>query len=100
MAFQPGNKANPNGRPKGSKNLVSDKLKRFLSEVVFKDIDLLKADFRKLTPAQRLMLVEKMSRFVMPALGATSIDMNKIEPEKFTSEQMSMLIDNINLKVV
>ena len=99
MAFQPGNKASQ-GRPRGSKNLVSDKMKKFLSECVFKDMELLKADWRKLTPSQRLTLVEKFSRYVMPALGQTSIDINKIDPEKFNEDQMPMLIDNINLKAV
>ena len=100
MGFQPGHVANPKGRPKGSKNLTSAKVKKFLDQVVYGDMDLLKTDWRKLTSVQRVTLAEKFSKYVIPALGQSSIDVTKIDPAKFSDEQMSLVLDNINMKVV
>jgi hypothetical protein len=70
---KPGEVRNPNGRGKGTKNKTTIEMKEFISAVLSENLDRMRDDFDKVSPATRLMLWEKYAKYVLPTLSQTNI---------------------------
>lgn len=56
---------NPNGRPKGKPNKISTDLKAFITEIIEQNRETIKSDLQALEPYQRLVIIDRMMRFVI-----------------------------------
>lgn len=60
-----GNTNNPNGRPTGKPNKVTTDLKSFITEIIEQNREAIKRDLLTLEPYQRLIIIERLMRFVV-----------------------------------
>jgi len=71
---------NPNGRPAGTPNKVTTDLKAFITEIIEQSREAIKSDLLTLEPYQRLIILERLMRFVVaPEKTTQSIE---ILPER------------------
>jgi hypothetical protein len=66
MAPKKGTTNNPKGRPKGSRNKVSDDYRAAVDKLFNKNWPTLEADINKLSSKDRVAFFEKMLSYVMP----------------------------------
>lgn len=74
MAFQKGNRANPNGRPKGAKNKATATLKEALAEIVENNVETLQNDLDEMKPAERARVLLALIEYVLPKAKAAADD--------------------------
>ena len=74
MKYQKGQSGNLNGRPRGSENLATGRVRSLWQDLMTENIDQLKEDFKTLKPKERLELAVKMSGFILPRLQSIEID--------------------------
>ena len=74
--FKPGESGNPNGRPKGSKNRTTAEIREHIQTVLDGQYEQLEADLISMKPFQRVMMIEKLTKFFLPALQKNDNDTN------------------------
>lgn len=86
MAFKPGQSGNPGGRPKGSKNRADQELKQWLQMLVDGQRTQFEKDLKKVNPAQRLAILERLMSFLIPKQQSLSTeDRLRIEYDQILS---------------
>ena len=75
-SFKPGESGNPNGRPKGAKNRTTEEIRQHIQSVLDGQYEKLESDLDSMSPFQRTMMVEKLTKFFLPALAKTENDTN------------------------
>ncbi len=71
--FKPGKSGNLNGRPKGSPNVSTGRIRALWQDLMTENMDQLREDFQTLKPKERLELAVKMSHFLLPKLQSIEI---------------------------
>ena len=74
--FKPGESGNPNGRPKGTKNRTTTEIRNHIQTVLDGQYEKLESDLNGMNPFQRVMMVEKLTKFFLPALAKNDNDTN------------------------
>lgn len=69
--FQPGNLANPNGRPKGSPNKINARVKNLIEKFYFDNEESMQADFDSLDAKDRWAVRLRMLPFLTPTMMAS-----------------------------
>jgi len=80
------------GRPAGVPNKVTQDLRAWITELIDENRDTLKNDFKALKPRDRLFLTEKLFRYIIPTLQATSLT---TDLEKLSDEDLDRVINEI-----
>lgn len=90
--FKKGQSGNPQGRPKGSKNMTTNEVKNLVLSVMKKDFSHMRIsqDLNKLNADQRLNFFLRLVRLVLPKEQEFKIDY-----EKLTPEQLDLIINEI-----
>lgn len=88
MGLPKGKTNNVNGRPKGSKNKSTQELKEMVNTFISNNADQFQADFKKLDPKDRVMLYEKMLKYVLP----TQQKMEIYPPVESQMERITLVI--------
>jgi len=73
MTFKAGQIANPNGRPKGSQDKVSQQIREMFKDLLKSNIPKIKKDLEMMTPKERVDCLIKMSNFILPKLQTIAI---------------------------
>lgn len=96
--FQPGQVANPNGRPKGSLNKLNSQMREIMYEFFEGNLDTMQADFEAMEPKDRMAFRAKMFQFYMPTMTASKIEktINHTGYEHMTTEKLAQLVFTIN----
>lgn len=81
---------NPNGRPKGARNKVTNDLKGWINKIIERNTDTFESDLRALEPKDRLQLLEKMFQYIIPRMQSVSVEA-QIKAEY---EELRILLDN------
>lgn len=71
------------GKPLGAKNKVTTDMRQWLSNFIDSKRNQLEKDWKALEPRERIIMFEKMLRYTLPTLSATSLttDFNKMSDE-------------------
>ena len=83
MPFKKGQSGNPNGRPKGSKNLTTEQIRdafQALIESSLPDIQKWLKQVAKDNPEKALSIVERYSDFILPKLQRTELSGGEDKP--------------------
>jgi len=92
MGLTKGMTNNPNGRPIGSTNKATADLRRWVSEFVEDQREQIVKDWKALEPKDRIVMFEKLLRFVLPTLQASTL---KNEFEQLTDDQLDYIIEEL-----
>jgi hypothetical protein len=74
MPFKKGKSGNTLGRPIGAKG--KNNLREFITDFLEENKDRIKIDFELLEPKDRIVLFEKLLKYSLPTLQATSLSTN------------------------
>lgn len=85
MAQPKGSTGNPNGRPKGALNKTTKTLKEWITTFIDENKEQIESDWLSLEPKERVVLFEKMLRYVIP----TQV---KAEIEEKPQQQLELII--------
>jgi hypothetical protein len=86
MAFQKGKVANPNGRPKNSKNKVTKATRELFQMLIDNNLERLLAEVAKSDPKAAVEILVKMSEFVLPKLS-------RVQQEVDETQRITPVID-------
>ena len=65
---------NPNGRPKGKPNKVTTDVKKFIETLVCNNLSKMERDINKLTPKDRLIIIERLLQYTIPKQQSVSVE--------------------------
>ena len=90
--MEKGKTNNPNGRPKGKPNKVTQETRAWLSAVIDKNRKQMERDLKALEPKDRLQMLEKLMQYVIPKQQATTVE---IDFSKMSEEQLNAIINTL-----
>jgi hypothetical protein len=90
MPFKKGISGNTLGRPLGAKG--KNNLREFITEFLEHNKERIKMDFELLEPKDRIVLFEKLLKYSLPTLQATSINTNL---DKLTDTELDTIIQEL-----
>lgn len=67
------------GRTKGTPNKTTSEIREFYQKLINSNLYLLESDLKSLEPMQRLKMVIELSKFVVPTLKATDVNIARDE---------------------
>ena len=77
MGLQKGQTNNKNGRAKGSQNKVTKDLRVWVTDFLNENLEQVQKDFKVLEPKERILFFEKLLKYSLPTLQATTITESK-----------------------
>ena len=92
MGLKKGTTNNPAGRPSGTPNKLTADLRQRINEVLENNWHTIEADIKALEPKDRLMFIEKLLKYTLPTLQATSLT---TDFDKLSDEQLDRIIDEL-----
>ncbi|MBP5421905.1 MAG: hypothetical protein J6Y78_05620 [Paludibacteraceae bacterium] len=90
--MEKGQTNNPNGRPKGTPNKITQDMRGFLRDVIDKNRKQMVRDLAVLEPKDRLIILEKLMQYVIPKQSQTKIEETL---NGLTDEQVNRVICEI-----
>ena len=90
--MEKGHTNNPNGRPKGKPNKITQDMRGWLSAVIDKNRKQMERDLKALEPKDRLQMLEKLMQYVVPKQQAVSTE---IDFTKLSDDQLDAVIDQL-----
>ena len=92
MGLKKGMTNNATGRPKGTKNKISNDLRQSISDFLNLNFKTIETDFKKLNPRDRVKFYTDLLQFAVPKLQNTSLD---IDFERMDEDQMDEIIERL-----
>lgn len=89
MPYKKGESGNISGRPVGSTNKSTNKLREWITEFLDENKERIKEDWLLLEPKDRIMLFEKLLKYSLPTLQATTLT---TEFESMTETDLDKII--------
>jgi len=90
MPFKKGISGNNLGRPMGAKG--KNNLREFITEFLEENTERIKKDFELLEPKDRIVLFEKLLKYSLPTLQATTLSTNL---DKLTETELDIIIEEL-----
>lgn len=92
MGLKKGMTNNPNGRKPGTPNKVTKDLRKWINGFIESQTDQIQRDWQQLEPKDRIILFERLLKYSLPTLQATSLT---TDFEKMTDEQLDQIINEL-----
>lgn len=92
MPFKKGESGNPKGKPKGADSQKTKKLRSWVTAFIEKNTKQIETDWLNLDPKERIVMFEKLLKYTLPALQATSTNLRF---EDLTEEQLDEIINRL-----
>jgi hypothetical protein len=98
MGLHKGMTNNPNGRPKGSQNLINKEIREKILELLESNFEKIQADLDKLEPKDRIKVITDLMPYILPKLQNTSIA-EHLEPREIiikgiSTEELNEFLDD------
>lgn len=95
--MEKGKTNNPNGRPKGKPNKITADVRQWLAELIDGNRAQIKKDLKKVSPKDRLKMLEKFMQYVVPKQQATTLE---VDYSKMSDEQLNNIINAMASKLL
>ena len=86
---------NKDGRPKGSLNKNTEKVRNAFTQLVENNLDQLEEDIKQMKPGERVKTILSLSKFILPVLKAEEIvveeNKNTSWIDEFTEEDLEKI---------
>ena len=92
MGLKKGQTNNPTGRPAGSPNRNTKDLRQWVTAFIAANTEQIESDWQQLEPKERIQMFEKLLKYTLPTLQATS---STIDFEGMTDEQLDTIISEL-----
>ncbi len=92
MAFKKGQSGNAAGKPKGAVNKTTSDLRGWITAFIEDNKSQIKQDWNALEPKDRIQLFEKLLKYALPTLQATTLD---ISFDNLTDDQLNEIVNRI-----
>lgn len=87
-----GHTNNPNGRPKGTPNKITQDMRQWLAEVIDGNRSQMVEDLKALEPKDRLQILERLVQYVIPKQQAVSAEVDDVRAKsRPLVERLAML---------
>jgi hypothetical protein len=83
------------GRQKGTTNKITKELRERIKDFLENNFEKIELDFSKLEPIQKVTVFSSYLKFVLPALQASSVDLNI---SKLSDEELNQLLQTLTQK--
>jgi hypothetical protein len=74
MGLKKGTTNNLAGRPKGKPNKVTADIKKWVDELIGKNLSVMERDLKKLAPKDRLVILERLMQYAIPKQQSISVE--------------------------
>lgn len=95
MAQRKGHTGNPNGRPKGSPNKITQDMRAWLSGLLDNNRSQIERDLAALEPKERLMILEKFMQYTLPKVQSIEQELNLNTLAALSEEQVNAIVEDI-----
>ena len=92
MPFKKGESGNIAGRPVGTPNKSTNNLREWITDFLEENKDKVREDWLLLEPKDRIVLFEKLLKYSLPTLQATTLS---TEFESMTDSELDRLISEL-----
>ncbi|MEO6134373.1 MAG: DUF5681 domain-containing protein [Ginsengibacter sp.] len=92
MPFKKGQSGNIAGKPKGATNKTTADLRNWINEFINKNRKQIEKDWKTLDPKDRIVMFEKLLKFSLPTLQATSLTSDF---DKMTDYELNTVVKKI-----
>lgn len=92
MAFKKGQSGNPNGRKVGTANKATTDLRQWITNFIDDNREQIQQDWQALDPKDRILLFEKLLKYALPTLQATTLT---TDLQTLSDEQLDILTQRI-----
>lgn len=90
--MEKGKTNNPNGRPKGTPNKITQDMRQWLSTVIDKNRRQMERDLKALKPKERLQMLEKLMQYVIPRQQAVKAE---VDFATLTDDQLNTIVNQL-----
>jgi len=88
------------GRKKGSLNKTTSEIREHYKNLIDSNLCILESDIKDLEPLQRLKIIIELSKFVVPTLKATDLNLNNSDEDGFKEIVITIIDENGNEKAI
>ena len=96
MAQPKGKTGNPNGRPKGTPNKVTQFNREWIAKLLNKNIKQIEKDLQALEPKDRLQMLEKFMQYTTPKLQSVEA---KVDLNQLSDVQLEQVVNELTKDV-
>lgn len=89
---------NRNGRPKGSTNKITDKIKSGFEKLVADNLEGLQQDLDAMSPKDKVQALSNLSKYILPTLKQSEVSLEAdVKTQELNDDMLKAIVDNMNL---
>lgn len=84
---------NPNGRPKGTPNKITQDMRQWLTAVIENNREQMEQDLKAIDPKDRLIILERLMQYVIPKQQSVSAEVGIKQGNITLTERLKILAE-------
>lgn len=91
---------NPNGRPKGTPNKITQDVRQWISTVIEDNRKQMEQDLKAIEPKERLAILERLMQYIVPKQQAVSAEIEDKHTNVTIAERLKILAEGGEIQPV